>query len=315
METTITQSPEEAASYLRSGEVVAFPTETVYGLGANVFDERAVAKIFTAKGRPADNPLIVHIYTLNQIEVVASSVPHSAARLIEHFFPGPLTVIIPKEKSIPPLATGNLPTVGIRMPSHPIALSFLQACETPVAAPSANVSGRPSPTTWKAVWADLSGRIPCILEGGRSQVGLESTVVDCTGIRPQLLRAGAIDVEQLQATVSDIVTSHVEAEALARSPGTRYRHYAPRALVQLVESPEDVLPSKHAAYIGLDKPDTQSHLKPVLVCSDVTQYAHELFEFFRTCDSKGVEVIYCQKVEHQGMGSALMDRLQRAARR
>jgi L-threonylcarbamoyladenylate synthase len=198
MKTVLTKSPVEAAEFIRRGGIVAFPTETVYGLGANVFDEKAIAKIFTAKRRPNDNPLIAHVGRLEDINSLVSEITESAGKFIEAFFPAPLTVILPKAEKIPLIATANLETIGVRMPRNELARDFLQACETPLVAPSANLSGKPSPTTWKAVFEDLDGRIDCILQGETTEIGLESTVVDCTGEFPLFLRSGAVSLEQLR---------------------------------------------------------------------------------------------------------------------
>ena len=199
MQTLLTTSPRSAAEFIRRGETVAFPTETVYGLGANALDETAVAKIFAAKGRPADNPLIIHLAEAEQMHTVAREINAAAHNFIEHFFPGALTLVVPKTERVPPNVTAGLATVGVRVPAHELAREFLRACAVPVAAPSANLSGRPSPTTWEAVREDLDGRIACILQGAQTEVGLESTVVDCTGDVPLVLRAGAVTLEQLRA--------------------------------------------------------------------------------------------------------------------
>lgn len=312
--TVHTTSPEEAAAFVRAGEVVAFPTETVYGLGADTFNTVAISKIFTAKGRPADNPLIVHVAWCEQLEEVVADVPEMAAQLIDTFFPGPLTLILPKRPEVPALVTGGLDTVGVRMPRHPVALAFLEACERPVAAPSANRSGRPSPTSWQAVSTDLDGHIACILQGDRSEVGLESTVLDCTGRVPAVLRAGVVTLEMLRAVIPDVQPPNPRATASRRSPGTRYRHYAPRATVQLVNDPAEARPTPSTAYVGL-QPPTASGFGLVEVCANKTHYAHVLFEFFRRCDAAGLQTIYCQTVRPTGIGLALMDRLQRAAQR
>ncbi len=313
MKTLLTTSPEAAAAFLRRGEVVAFPTETVYGLGADVFNEAAIRKIFAAKGRPSDNPLIVHLAALEQLPRVAERVSPAAEALIEAFFPGPLTVILPRRAEVPAVVSGGLPTVGVRMPRHPVAQAFLAACGVPVAAPSANLSGRPSPTTWEAVRADLEGRIPCILVGERAEAGLESTVVDCTGETPVVLRAGVVTLEALRAVAPGIRLAEPDTEALARSPGVRYRHYAPRARVHLVDAPEAAKPDPDAAYIGLDAPPDSDAFGRVRVVTSVEAYAHEIFDFFRQCDAEGIRTIYCQRVPTVGLGLALMDRLRRAS--
>jgi L-threonylcarbamoyladenylate synthase len=313
MKTKITQSPSIAARYILHGETVAFPTETVYGLGANVFNEDAIRQIFSAKGRPADNPLIVHIADTHQLEQVASEIPAIASKLIERFFPGPLTVILPKVRRVPSIATAGLKTVGVRMPKHPIALQFLRACGVPVAAPSANLSGRPSPTTWQAVRADLEGRIGCILRGDQTKVGLESTVVDCTGSQPVVLRAGAVTLEELRDAIPETELADRDEFLIARSPGTRHRHYSPRAKVVVCIYPRYTVAVGDAAYIGLDAPPQADSFHKTLICKDVEEYARSLFQFFRQCDQEGIETIYCQAVREEGLGLALMDRIHRAA--
>jgi L-threonylcarbamoyladenylate synthase len=312
MKTILTTSPIEAAEIIKNGGLVAFPTETVYGLGANVFDENAVEKIFTAKMRPNDNPLIAHIGNLNQIKLLASEINTTAQKFIDAFFPSPLTLVLPKTKEIPLIATAGLETIGVRMPNHKLAQKFLQACETPVVAPSANLSGKPSPTTWEAVFEDLNSRIDCILQGEQTIVGLESTVVDCTSETPLVLRTGAITLEQLQTIIPETKLYQVKENEAVRSPGLKHRHYSPRAKVCLVGSGElRVESEKNSAFIGLNKPNIEFSL--VKLCSSVEEYAHEVFNFFRDCDHQNIETIYCETVEEKGIGLALMDRLRRAS--
>lgn len=312
-ETLLTTDVHEAAALIRRGELVAFPTETVYGLGADAFNPEAVRKIFKAKGRPLDNPLIVHIAHLDQLARLVRDVPEAARRFMERFFPGPLTLVLPRHPDVPDEVTAGLPTVGVRMPRHPVAQAFLEACGTPVAAPSANRSGRPSPTRWEAVYADLNGRIACILQGDRSDMGLESTVVDCTGSEPVVLRAGAVPLEALREVVPETRLVGDEASLKARSPGTRYRHYAPKARVVLVDHPDEAVPDPRHAYIGLTPPAHPEAFGACCVCPDVETYAYELFDFFRRCDAQGCTRIYAQRVPRTGLGLALMDRLKRAA--
>lgn len=310
MKTMTTHSAERAASFLIRGGIVAFPTETVYGLGANVFDEDAVREIFRAKGRPGDNPLIVHVADMRQVSEVARRVTPSARRLMRAFFPGPLTVVLPKRPEVPSVATAGLDTVGVRMPAHPVARKFLACCGFPVAAPSANRSGRPSPTGWSAVVKDMMGRIPCVLKGPRAQVGLESTVVDCSGRAPVVLRPGAITLEQLRKVAPGTRMASARDIRRGRSPGLKHRHYAPEARV-LLGLPTG-FKDRRAAYIGLHPPRGVSW-KMVKRCRDQEDYARELFHFFRRCDAGGVRTIVCEVVPEKGLGVALMDRLRRAA--
>jgi L-threonylcarbamoyladenylate synthase len=313
VKTELTRSPEIAASHIREGGIVAFPTETVYGLGADIFNDRAISKIFEAKRRPADNPLIAHVGAIEQITDLAAEVPETARRFIERFFPGPLTVVLRKSESVPLIATAGLDTIGVRMPGNPTANEFLRACGAPVVAPSANLSGRPSPTTWQAVQEDLDGRIDCILQGDPTEIGLESTVVDCTVDPPIVLRAGAVTVEALQECVDGtILIGQGEIEE-ARSPGMRHRHYSPSAHVVLSEDWRPDACDSTTAFIGLNQPDWSPDL--FYLAASVDEYASKVFEFFRECDRRGIERIVCQPVGESGIGIALMDRLRRAAER
>ena len=316
MDTHLTTSPTEAAQFVRRGQLAAFPTETVYGLGADALDASAVESIFEAKGRPADNPLIVHLVDREQLPQVVASVPVEAGRLLSAFTPGPLTVILPKADALPAVVTAGLDTVGVRFPGHATARAFLRACDTPVAAPSANRSGRPSPTDWRAVEEDLGGRIACILKGERTDAGVESTVLDCTTTPPVLLRPGALPVERLEAVVGPVGGEESDRpEEPPRSPGTKHRHYAPAAQVRLVDRPSEAEPGSAAAYIGRDRPDNPAAFGECVIVPDVESYARELFHFFRTCDRSGCSVIYAQRMPDDGLGRALNDRLRRAAAR
>jgi L-threonylcarbamoyladenylate synthase len=311
MKTVLTKSPIEAAELIRRGGAVAFPTETVYGLGANVFDEKAIRKIFAAKQRPNDNPLIAHVGNFGQIESLVSEITPSARKFIEAFFPAPLTLVLPKAERVPFAATAHLETVGVRMPKNDLALEFLRQCETPLVAPSANLSGRPSPTTWQAVYEDLNGRIECILQGGETtEIGLESTVVDCTANAPLILRAGAITLEDLQRIVPDTRIYRASKNEQPKSPGLKHRHYSPRARAVLVSDLRFRV-SNRSAYIGLNEPREKFDL--IKICRSVEDYAHEFFKFFRECDRRHIRMIYCETVEEKGIGLALMDRLKRAA--
>jgi L-threonylcarbamoyladenylate synthase len=311
VKTILTLSAEQASGFICTSGIVAFPTETVYGLGGNVFDEAAVAKIFEAKRRPADNPLIAHIGELDQIRLLSNDVTAFAQKLIDAFFPGPLTVVLEKTVEVPLIATAGLDTIGVRMPRNELARDFLKACGTPVVAPSANLSGRPSPTTWQAVYEDLNGRIDCILRGEATEIGLESTVVDCTGELPHVLRIGAVTLGQLRDVIPETVMSFEGQGDAPKSPGLKHRHYSPLAQVVIVDS-DDIFESRStSAYIGIHDPDLVFGLKQI-VC-DAEVYAHSLFEFFRECDRKRIERIYCESVPETGLGEALMDRIRRAA--
>ncbi len=316
MKTRITRSPRVAAMVLRDGGLVAFPTETVYGLGADARNKHAITAIFKAKGRPPDNPLIVHLADPALLSQVAMRVPKSAQRLLARFAPGPLTVIVPRHPDVPPAVTAGLDTVAVRIPNHPVAQALLTAYGGPIAAPSANRSGRPSPTTWRAVAEELDGRIPCILRGSASPIGLESTVLDCTGSHPAILREGAISREALRGVCPQLADYNPPSvKEPPRSPGQKYRHYAPTAQVVLVDQPQDV-PTRRAAqtaYIGLTHDGFPVRPRRVRRCRDTAEYARLLFRFFRACEKHGVRWIYCQRVPETGIGRALMDRLRRAA--
>ncbi|MFL6374815.1 MAG: L-threonylcarbamoyladenylate synthase [Pyrinomonadaceae bacterium] len=310
MNTILTRDPAEAAEFIKRGGIVAFPTETVYGLGANVFDARALSRIFDAKQRPSDNPLIVHVANVSQVLEVASEVTFSARAFIERFWPGPLTVVLPKHGKVPDVASASLQTIAVRMPKALVALEFLECCNVPVAAPSANLSGRPSPTTWQAVAEDLDERIDCILQGDATEKGLESTVVDCTGAIPVILRSGSVTLEDLRTVISATRAGSV-GDKTDRSPGTRHRHYKPTAKVVIIEHPDAIEKAAGTSYIGLGRSVTPFDHQ--LICRDVEDYARHLYEFLRDCDRRGIHTIYCQEVTESGIGVALMDRLRRAA--
>jgi L-threonylcarbamoyladenylate synthase len=313
VKTELTRSPEAAAQFIKRGGVVAFPTETVYGLGADVFDEDAIAKIFEAKQRPADNPLIAHIGHLNQLGGLIVELPDAARRFIDAFFPGPLTLVLKKSERVPLIATAGLDTVGVRMPGNAVANEFLKSCGVPVVAPSANISGRPSPTTWEAVFEDLNGRIDCILQGEATTIGLESTVVDCTTDDPMVLRSGAVSIESLREIISATRPYEPGQNDIARSPGLKHKHYAPNARIAIVDTGFDITNSESTAFIGIESP----HGNPMIIkiCDSPEDYAHSVFAFFRECDKLNIETIYCQSVEETGIGVALMDRLRRAESR
>ena len=313
MKTVLTTSPEKAAEFIKRGGIVAFPTETVYGLGANVFDEKAVAKIFEAKRRPSDNPLIAHIANIAQINDLAIEITENAEKFLDRFFPGPLTLVLTKTANVPLIATAGLNTIGVRMPRYDLAHRFLARCGVPVVAPSANLSGRPSPTTWEAVLEDLDERIDCILQGEATEIGLESTVVDCTGDVPVVLRPGSISLDELRVVVPETAINDGNLDQTPRSPGMKHAHYSPRAKVKLIGRGIKIGNASTSAYIGVTKPNGEFLM--IRICNSADEYAHSLFEFFRECDRVGIKTVYCETVDENGIGVALMDRLRRAAER
>ena len=310
------------AEVIRAGGLVAFPTETVYGLGADALSDSAVARIFEAKERPRGNPLIVHLADAAALESVASHVPPRARDAAARFWPGPLTLVLPRARTVPLITTGGLDTVAVRVPSHPVALALIEASGRPIAAPSANRSGRPSPTRAEHVRDDLDGRIELILDGGPTPVGVESTVLDMTTEPPMLLRPGGVTLEELRDCLGEVaVLKGDDEEAAGRSPGLRYRHYAPRAQVIVVERGTGevaVAPWLEAGRpvalmaqrpVSLDRPGLLVRTMP----GDLEAYARDLFAVLRDLDSTGVEGIFVEAVPQEGLGLTIMDRLRRAA--
>jgi L-threonylcarbamoyladenylate synthase len=305
VKTLLTSSVKQASSFIKKGNTAAFPTETVYGLGANAYNEKAVRKIFKAKGRPADNPLIVHVAYKKDIQLLVREIPGAARKIIKKLFPGPVTLILKKNEIIPGIVTSGLDTIAIRMPSSKIAKEFIKSCGAPVAAPSANLSGSPSPTSFIHVLQDFNGKIPCVLIGPKAKSGLESTVVDCTGSVPAVLRPGVITLEQLRKIDKRIKVKSKTSNV--KSPGQKYKHYAPKATVKVISKSEILNPKFKIAYIGLKKSSGAFDLTKI--CKSPEEYAKNLFAFFRECDEKGIKVIYCQKVSEKGVGLAIMNRL------
>jgi len=311
-----------AAEVLRNGGLVAFPTETVYGLGANALDSSAVEKIFDAKGRPADNPLIVHVDSIKTAKTLARVTPR-AERLIKQFWPGPLTLVLKKRKAISPKVTAGLDTVAIRMPSHPIARKLIRLAGLPIAAPSANRAGRPSPTKAEHVLHDLDRRIDLILDGGRTDVGLESTVVDMTGRQPTILRPGKITADAIARVLREKTTTG-QTSSRPRSPGMKYRHYAPDArLILVVGSCAESRHTIRRMYNDLKRRGTRAawvdFLRPLPPASaldlgrTVSIVARKMFATLRDLDKAGMEVILIRSVPEKGIGIALMNRLRKAA--
>ncbi|MFA6460996.1 MAG: L-threonylcarbamoyladenylate synthase [Candidatus Woesearchaeota archaeon] len=310
----------KAAKILQQGGLVAFPTETVYGLGANALDEKAVKKIFVAKGRPADNPLIVHIADKKMLPALVKIVPSSAKKLIKKFWPGPLTIILNKKEIIPDIVTAGGKTVAIRMPDHPLAYKLIKLSKLSIAAPSANLSGRPSPTSAKHVIDDMKGRVEGIIDGGNCQVGLESTVIDLTGKVPILLRPGAVTLEQLRKVLGEVKVANPESNT-PKSPGMKYQHYSPETPVVLIKGDIEkkiiaLLTTKKNLALILSKSDLidfSSIKADVYFYEDLNVLAHEIFSLLRDLDKKKYGLIVIQEVSEEGIGRAIMNRLRKAA--
>lgn len=317
----------EASLLLQQGETVAFPTETVYGLGADATNEEAVRKIFQAKGRPQDNPLIVHVAAVSQIEKLVHHWPSYVDKLLEAYTPGPLTFVLPSNGTCTTSVTAGLDTIGVRIPSHPVAQQLLSACQLPIAAPSANTSGRPSPTIAKHVWEDLYGKIAGIVDGGATGVGLESTVIDCTQDIPVILRPGGITAEQIEKITGAVMLDPGLAadNGKPKSPGMKYRHYSPEVPLWIVSgSKEDIqavihrlqTEGKRVGVMGMNC--TILHLRANAVMelgNTIEQVAANLYDALRTFKSGEVDIIVCEAFSEHGMGHAVMNRLSKAATR
>lgn len=319
---------KEAASLLQANEVVAFPTETVYGLGANALSDEAVDKIYEAKGRPSDNPLIVHISTIEQLHQIARDISEQANQLIEKFWPGPLTLIFKrKENAVSKKVTAGLETVAIRMPSHPVALALITASGLPIAAPSANLSGKPSPTLAKHVADDLTGKIAGILDGGATGVGLESTVLDCSGKVPVILRPGGVTKEQLEKVcgVVEVDRAILEEGQAPKSPGMKYKHYAPMAPLTIVNGTMEFIQSlinekqTEGLKVGIlttTERENQYNADEIISCGtreNLETVANKLYDVLRLFDESGVDVIFSESFPNEGIGQAIMNRLTKAA--
>ncbi|EPZ0459853.1 MULTISPECIES: L-threonylcarbamoyladenylate synthase [Bacillus] len=318
---------QEAAKLLRENEAIAFPTETVYGLGANAMNDEAIAKIFEAKGRPSDNPLIVHIGTKSQLDGIVKEIPPVAEKLMEHFWPGPLTIILPRKEGISEKVTAGLHTVGVRMPDHPVALALIEEANVPVAAPSANRSGRPSPTLASHVYEDLNEKIAGIVDGGATGVGVESTVIDCTSAVPTILRPGGITKEQLEAVIGTVSLDPAlkDEKEKPKSPGMKYTHYAPKAPLSIVEGSREFIQrlvdekKEEGFKVGVLTTEEYQHVynaDVVLSCgvrSDLASVATKLYDVLRTFDASEVDVIFSESFPNEGIGNAIMNRLTKAA--
>lgn len=320
---------EEAARILRSGGLVAFPTETVYGLGAVCTDERALLNIFAVKGRPADNPLILHIYHWDQLGQIVSSVSPAAEKLIERYWPGPLTLIFPKRPEISSVVTANLDTVAVRMPSDPAARELLRITDIPVAAPSANLSGKPSPTLGEHVINDLAGKIEMIIDAGPCPAGVESTVLSLTGAAPVLLRPGVITREEMEEVLGKPILKAKPGDSdRPQAPGMKYRHYAPEAPVALFEGePEQIVSeinSRLAAkrqgqkvvVLGTTENIPNYHNEWVLDMGPRERpeiIAGRIYQLLRFCDQLQADQIYIEGTADRGVGTAVINRLRKAA--
>lgn len=303
---------QEAAKEIKAGNLVAFPTETVYGLGANALDENAVKKIYEAKGRPSDNPLILHVFGLEMADSLVY-LNWRAKFLMNKFWPGPLSLVLNAKNKVPLLTRGGLSTAAIRMPDNRIALELIRASNLPIAAPSANKSGRPSPTDAKTVKDDIGNAVKIIIDGGKTKVGLESTVLDITGENPILLRPGAISKEEIEALLGVPVLLSQDESITKRSPGIKYRHYAPNIplILSNAENAQDHTEGKKWAWIGVSEPKGTPNTK--IIFTNINEYAKELFAVLRTIENSEVDLIVAEKPEQFGIGQALTDRLTRAA--
>lgn len=338
---------KEPAEILEKGGTVAFPTETVYGLGANALDDLAIQKIYEAKGRPSDNPLIVHIASLDMLNALALEIKQYVHKLMSEFWPGPITFVLRKRPEISSKVSGGLDTIAVRMPSHIVALRLIALSGKPIAAPSANLSGKPSPTASKYVVTDLFGRVDCIIDGGDCEVGLESTVLDVTGDVPVILRPGKITKEQIEACVGTceidaaIQGLAIDTSGVAKSPGMKYRHYAPNAEVHVyVGTTSDVIrffyektqalltgSSTHVGIMTFDE-DAEvlyklfDHVPAIYDKVDIIKlgsakdwslYGNKLFDCLRKVDELGCDVVLVRGVEEVGLGGAIMNRLKKAS--
>lgn len=324
---------EEAGAILQNGGLVAFPTETVYGLGGDALNPQSSQKIYAAKGRPSDNPLIVHICKWEALCSIVEEIPESAKKLANRFWPGPLTMIMKKSEKVPYETTGGLDTVAVRMPDNPIALALIEAAGGYVAAPSANLSGKPSPTLAKYVMEDMDGRIEMVLDGGVLGIGLESTIVDLTGEKPEILRPGYVTREMLEEVLGEVDTDATilsgDSKEAPKAPGMKYRHYAPTGELTIVSGERGKVAEwingrlANAAEQGrrtgvICTEETKDLYKADFIKSagkreDEAKIARELYRILREFDDEKVEIMYSEAFDTAGMGQAIMNRLLKAA--
>ena len=321
---------KKQAEILKKGDTVIFPTETVYGLGANALDEKAVSKIYEAKGRPSDNPLIVHIYDKHQVEELAKDISPKAHVVMDRFWPGPITIILNKKDIVPSRTSGGLDTVAIRMPSNPIAKELLKETNLPIAAPSANISGRPSPTKANHVYEEMNNRVDGIILGGDCTFGLESTVLDLTNDIPTILRPGSVTKEDLESVIGQVnidpALENKEDNIKAKAPGMKYKHYSPNADVFIVSGGEKEVAEKINALV---LENNKNNIKSVILCieehknlykgdtiilgRDLQEVGSNLFDSLIMADKKGYDVVYTEAFENKGIGRAIMNRLLKSA--
>jgi L-threonylcarbamoyladenylate synthase len=304
IETASPAAVREAADALINGELVVVPTETVYGLACNALDPKAVQKVFEAKGRPSDNPLIVHIAAFEQLKDVAQDVPPLAEQLAERFWPGPLTLVLPKRACVPDITTAGLDTVAVRVPSHPVALSLIVAAGVPIAAPSANAFTALSPTSAEDVDPAIADKAVMVLDGGRCEIGLESTVVDLSGEHPRILRPGGVTRSEVQAVVGRPL-GHLPPPTIRKSPGLYPRHYAPNAKLVIVERIDDAKPG-----LTFHEPKTSDQIK---MPDDPHAYGANLYRALRRLDTNGIRTIYVENPPSHPDWEAVHDRLKKAS--
>ena len=324
---------KEAAEFIKNGGTVVFPTETVYGVGADALNPKAVEKIFKAKGRPQDNPLIIHVSSKN-IEKYVQEIPEIASKLIEKFWPGPLTIILRKRDIVPHVTSANLDSIGIRMPDNEIARKLIELSNTTIAAPSANISGRPSPTDFQRCIEDLEGKVDCILGGAKSEIGVESTIVDCTVTPPIVLRPGGITLEMLKEVdprieIDKAIMRKTRGNLIPKAPGMKYKHYAPRAKVTIIsgERKKTVEKIREIVHYNIEKgkkvciltveENAREYTEGINIIlgsiRDLSTIAKNLFEALRKCDDLGADIVFAEGYKEEGVGVAIMNRLNKAA--
>jgi L-threonylcarbamoyladenylate synthase len=314
-----------ASKYIKQGKLVSFPTETVYGLGANAFNPKAVKKIFSVKKRAQDNPLIVHIFSLKQLELLTEEISFKSKKLIEKFWPGPLTIVFKKKENVPFIVTAGLFTVAVRMPENKIALKLLKESNLPIVAPSANLSTKPSPTKAEHVINDFNNKIDCIIDGGKTNIGIESTVIDLTSKVPIILRPGKItkeEIEKIIGKVNILKNKKILNTKKLKSPGLKYKHYSPNAKVYLIDYKKDfikntkklILENQKVSIFSLTKINFKR--KEIIFSKkykNIDDYAKNIFSDFREADLKYTDIIIIQGVKEEGFGFSLMNRLRKAS--